>query len=152
MDQFIEANGIRMRYRIDGAGPDLVLVHGVGAQLESWDGVVARLGGRFRCIAYDLRGHGATDKPAGPYSIEDFAADVAGLMDALGIARYHLAGFSLGGLIGQRFALDYADRLDRLALLSAIAGRLEQDGRDVPPLLAKARRRSDSACECRWLR
>ncbi len=127
MDRFIEANGIRMRYRIDGAGPDLVLVHGVGAQLESWDGVVARLGGRFRCIAYDLRGHGATDKPAGPYSIDGFAADLAGLMDALGVARCHLAGFSLGGLIGQRFALDYADRLDRLALLSAIAGRTEEE-------------------------
>ena len=136
MDRFIEANGIRMRYRIDGAGPDLVLVHGVGAQLESWDGVVARLRGRFRCIAYDLRGHGATDKPAGPYSVEDFAADLAGLMDALGVARCHLAGFSLGGLIGQRFALDYADRLDRLALLSAIAGRTEEERARVAARLA----------------
>jgi len=127
MDRFIETNGIRTRYRIDGAGPELVLVHGVGAQLESWDGVVERLRGRFRCISYDLRGHGATDKPPGPYSIEDFAADAAGLIDALGVARCHLAGFSLGGLIGQRFALDYPDRLDRLVLLSAITGRTEEE-------------------------
>ncbi len=127
MDQFIETNGIRTRYRIDGAGPELVLVHGVGAQLESWDGVVERLRGRFRCVSYDLRGHGETDKPPGPYSIDDFAADAAGLIDALGVARCHLAGFSLGGLIGQRFALDYPDRLDRLVLLSAIAGRTEEE-------------------------
>ncbi len=127
MDQFIETNGIRTRYRIDGAGPELLLVHGVGAQLESWDGVVERLRGRFRCVSYDLRGHGATDKPPGPYSVEDFAADAAGLIDALGVARCHLAGFSLGGLIGQRFALDYPDRLDRLVLLSAIAGRTEEE-------------------------
>ena len=57
-------------------------------------------------------------------------------MDALGVARAHLAGFSLGGLIGQRFALDYPDRLDRLALLSAIAGRTEEERARVATRLA----------------
>ena len=118
---------LRLRYRDEGQGAVLVLVHGVGSRLESWDGVVAALGGAFRTVRLDLRGHGLSDKPPGPYSLEAMVGDVAGLLDVLGIARCHLAGLSLGGLIAQGFALWHGERLDRLVLLSTVAGRTDEE-------------------------
>jgi pimeloyl-ACP methyl ester carboxylesterase len=130
-DRFAEVGGLRLRYRDEGSGPALLLVHGVGSRLESWSGVIAALDGRFRTVRLDLRGHGESDKPAGPYSLDDFVGDLAGLLDHLGIARCHLAGFSLGGLIAQGFALAHQDRLDRLVLLSTVAGRTEEERQKV---------------------
>lgn len=130
-DRRAQVGDIALRYRDEGAGPVLVLIHGVGSRLESWNEVVAALGGRFRTVRMDLRGHGGSDKPAGPYSLDDFVGDIAGLLDHLGIARCHLAGFSLGGLIAQGFALAHPDRLDRLVLLSTVAGRTEEERRRV---------------------
>ncbi len=127
MESFVEANGLRQRCRVEGSGPGLVLVHGVGGRLEAWDGVVAALGGRYRTLRYDLRGHGETGKPPGPYTLDDFVADLAALMQAQGFARAHLAGFSLGGLVAQGFALAHADRLHRLALISTVAGRTTEE-------------------------
>ena len=119
----VEANGVSLRCLVEGSGEPLVLVHGVGNRLEAWDGVAARLSDRFRIVRYDLRGHGESEKVPGPYRIEDFAADLDGLLDALALKRVHLAGFSLGGLVAQAFALSSPARLDRLALISTVAGR-----------------------------
>jgi (E)-2-((N-methylformamido)methylene)succinate hydrolase len=120
-------NGVRLRYRIEGTGPDLVLVHGVGGRLEAWDGVVGLLRHRFRIIRSDLRGHGDSDKPPGPYELNDFVVDLVGLLDRLDIATCRLAGFSLGGLVVQGFALVWPDRLERLVLLSTVAGRTVEE-------------------------
>ncbi|MBM3523899.1 MAG: alpha/beta fold hydrolase [Alphaproteobacteria bacterium] len=130
-DRWAEVGGLRVRYRDEGAGPALVLVHGVGSRLDSWNGVVDALGGRWRTIRMDLRGHGRSDKPAGPYSLYDFTGDIAGLLDVVGVERCHLAGFSLGGLIAQGFALRHPERLDRLVLLSTVAGRNEEERQKV---------------------
>ena len=124
-DQFYGGQRIRTRYRIEGSGPDLVLIHGVSDRLESWDGIVERLEDRYRLIRYDLRGHGETDKPVGPYSLDDFADDLAELTTYLRLERFHLAGYSLGGLIAQRFSLRNMFRIDHLVLLSTVAGRNE---------------------------
>lgn len=126
-DRFVTANGVKLRYRLEGAGELLVLVHGVGSRLESWDGVVRALGGRFRCLRYDLRGHGGSEKLRGPYELADFVADLCGLLDRLGERRCHLAGYSLGGLVAQGFALAHPDRLDRLMLISTVAGRTDAE-------------------------
>jgi (E)-2-((N-methylformamido)methylene)succinate hydrolase len=126
-DQFVEANGVRLRYRLEGQGELLVLVHGVSSRLEGWDGVVAALGGRFRTLRFDLRGHGRSEKVRGRYELADFVADLAGLLDALGERRCHLAGYSLGGLVAQGFALAHPDRLDRLVLVSTVAGRTDEE-------------------------
>src|SRR5260221_11533793 len=123
----IRANGIDMRYLDEGAGEPLVLVHGVGSSLDAWDGVAARLRDRFRVVRYDLRGHGDSEKVPGPYRIEDFADDLRGLIDGLGIHRLHLAGFSLGGLAAQSFALSDPARVQKLALISTVAGRTEAE-------------------------
>ena len=127
MHEFITVGGNRFRYRIEGKGAWIVFVHGVGGSLEQWDGVVAELRGRYRTLRYDQRGHGQSDKPAGPYAISDFVDDLADLAAALGIDRFDLVGQSLGGLVAQGFALAHPDRLKRLMLFAAIAGRTEAE-------------------------
>ncbi|MFI4988470.1 MAG: alpha/beta fold hydrolase [Alphaproteobacteria bacterium] len=123
----IRANGIALRCRLEGAGDPLVLIHGVGGRLEAWDGVVSHLARRYRILRYDLRGHGESEKAAGPYDIADFVEDLNSLVAAAGLARCHVAGFSLGGLVAQGFALGHAAKLDKLALISTVAGRSEAE-------------------------
>jgi 3-oxoadipate enol-lactonase len=111
-----------VHYKIEGSGFPLTLIHGVGASLESWDGVIAALGEGFQILRYDLRGHGDSEKrPA--QSLADLCADLSALLDRAGFAKTHLCGFSLGGIIAQAFAVAHPERIDRLALISAAAGR-----------------------------
>lgn len=117
------SNGLSFATRVDGSGAPITLVHGVGSSLQSWDDVVEALPTGYELFRFDLRGHGNSDKPPGPYSMEDFSRDLAGLLDARGLERSHIAGFSLGGLIAQDFALRYPQRVDRLVMISAIANR-----------------------------
>lgn len=120
-----------IHYRVDGAGPALTLVHGVGARLESWDEVVTRLAPRFRVIRLDLRGHGRSGPIEGACTLDDFVDDVRHVWDRLGIAKTHLAGFSLGGLIAQALALADPERIERLAIVSAVAGRTPEEREKV---------------------
>jgi pimeloyl-ACP methyl ester carboxylesterase len=136
MEEFSTLSAHRVRYRIEGSGPEVVLIHGVGNRLEVWDDVVAALGGRWRTIRYDLRGHGESAKPPGPYHIDDFVSDLTELLSELGLERCHVVGFSLGGLVAQGFALAHSDRLARLVLLSTVAGRSEAERRRVLDRLA----------------
>ncbi len=110
-------------YQVEGHGDAVTLVHGVGADLESWDRVVPRLAPHFRVMRYDQRGHGESAKLPGPYSLADLVGDLKSMLDACGLEKTHLVGFSLGGLVAQSFALAYPERLDRLVLISTIAGR-----------------------------
>jgi pimeloyl-ACP methyl ester carboxylesterase len=115
------------RYTVEGNGPPVLLIHGVGARLDNWDGVAALLARGFKIIRYDLRGHGKSSKAPGPYSLEMFADDTAALLGHLGIDRAHVAGHSLGGMIAITFARKYPERVNRLAALSAVAGRTEEE-------------------------
>ncbi|MEM6548677.1 MAG: alpha/beta fold hydrolase [Pseudomonadota bacterium] len=117
----------RLHHWVEGAGEDLVLIHGVGSGAEDWEGVAYHLTPQFRVLRYDLRGHGRSGAPPGPYGIEDFVADLTDLMDQVGMARAHIAGFSLGGLIAQGMALSHPGRVSRLALLSTVAGRTAEE-------------------------
>jgi pimeloyl-ACP methyl ester carboxylesterase len=132
----LERAGFVTAYVVEGAGPAVLLIHGVGARLDNWDGVVAALDGRFTTIRFDLRGHGESSKPPGPYSTALFAQDARALLDHLGITRCHVAGHSLGATIALRLALDTPDRVERLALLSAAAGRTEEERQRVMERLA----------------
>lgn len=116
-----------LNFTAEGSGPDVVLIHGVGANLASWDGFVAAYGPGVRFIRVDLRGHGRSSLIREPYSVEKFSEDIVAVMDQLGVARAHIVGFSLGGLIAQCMALGWSDRIDRLAILSAVAGRTEEE-------------------------
>ncbi|SFI04690.1 3-oxoadipate enol-lactonase [Bosea sp. OK403] len=118
---------VTLNYRLQGSGTPLVCIHGVGSYLEAWEGVAERLADRFRILTFDLRGHGRSSKVKGRYEIDDFVGDALALADHAGFETFHLAGFSLGGLIAQRMALTHPARLRRLVLLATVAGRTEEE-------------------------
>ncbi|HTS85093.1 MAG TPA: 3-oxoadipate enol-lactonase [Usitatibacter sp.] len=99
-----------------GSGDAVVLVHAIGCDHRMWDSLAAALASRFRVIRIDVRGHGRSPEPPGPYSLDELADDVAALLDARGIERAHWVGLSMGGMIGQAFALAHPGRLHRLVL------------------------------------
>ena len=128
VDAVFDAGGVGIRYRLEGTGTrPIVCVHGVGSYLEAWDGVVERLAPHFRILRFDLRGHGGSARVTGRYEIDDFVRELLLLADHVGFRRFALAGFSLGGLIAQRTALDHPDRIESLILLSTVAGRNEAE-------------------------
>ena len=110
-----------------GAFP-LVLVHGHSEDLHTWNGLVERLVEEFRVIRYDLRRHGLTGPASDDgYSIERYVADLAMVVDHLGLERFDLVGHSMGGRISVRYAMDHQDRVSRLILLSASGPPRKQD-------------------------
>ncbi|QBI53375.1 3-oxoadipate enol-lactonase [Streptomonospora litoralis] len=97
--------------------PLLVLSGSLGSTLEMWRPQVEALSDRFRIVRYDIRGHGRSPVPPGPYSLADLGGDVLRLLDRLGAERAHFAGLSLGGMTGMWLAAHAPERIDRLALL-----------------------------------
>lgn len=97
-------------------GPSLLLLHGIGSRGVSWWPVIDRLAAHFRLVVPDLRGHGESDKPSAGYLPVDYAADLAGLVDALALDRPSIVGHSLGGLVTLTWALSYPDRAERIVL------------------------------------
>ncbi|WP_186252322.1 alpha/beta fold hydrolase [Burkholderia gladioli] len=133
----LDVDGVRLAYRLQGEGPrELVCIHGVGSYLEAWQGAINALGGGFRVLSFDLRGHGRSERVKGRYEIDDLVGDVLALADHAGFARFDLAGFSLGGLIAQRLALTHPARLRRLVLLATVAGRTAEERARVAERLA----------------
>jgi 3-oxoadipate enol-lactonase len=108
----LRANGLDLAYRLDGDGPEtLVLVNGLADTKESWAAQLPAFGERYRVLSFDNRGIGESPTPPGPYTTADMAEDLAGLVDALGVERFHLLGVSMGGMIAQEYAIAHADRL-----------------------------------------
>ncbi len=103
----IKANGININYEIAGDGPWVALSHSLACNLHMWDEQMAALTKNYRVLRYDTRGHGQSDAPAGAYTLEQLADDAHGLFNALGIKHAHWVGLSMGGMIGQTFALKY---------------------------------------------
>ena len=113
----VQANGQQLYYEIHGDGPPLVLVMGIGYDSSLWTlAQVPALSTQFQVVLVDNRDAGRSSKARHPYRLSDMADDLAGLLDALGIARSHVLGLSMGGMIAQEFALRHPDRLDRLVL------------------------------------
>ncbi|MBN8474598.1 3-oxoadipate enol-lactonase [Sulfuritalea sp.] len=115
----IEANGISINYKIEGSGPWVTLSHSLSCDLTMWDALAVALAPTFTVLRYDTRGHGGTTAAQGPYSFGQLTADLTGLLDALEIARTHFVGLSMGGMIGQHFALAAPQRLDRLVIANS---------------------------------
>jgi 3-oxoadipate enol-lactonase len=103
----ITANGISVNYTLDGpaSAPVLTLSHSLATDLSMWDPQMKALTARYQVLRYDTRGHGGTDAPAGAYTLDQLADDARALLKALGIARTHWIGLSMGGMIGQTLAL-----------------------------------------------
>ena len=113
--------GVRMPYLEQGdpQGVPLVLVHAVGDSGRIFEGLLDRLPASLHAFAPTLRGHGDASRPHSGYRSRHFAADLAAFMDELGIQAAVVAGGSSGGLVAQRFAIDYADRVLGLVLLGS---------------------------------
>ena len=127
----LRANGVSTHYHLDGEGPHITLIHGVGGALDSWDCVVSELARDFQLLRYDLRGHGESGRPPGPYALDDFVEDFCGLLGALRTPRTNVVGFSLGGLIAQAIAVRHPEVVAKLAIVSAVAGRTAEERRQV---------------------
>ncbi|MGQ0543918.1 MAG: 3-oxoadipate enol-lactonase [Betaproteobacteria bacterium] len=111
-------NGLETYYEIHGAEgrPWLVFSHSVACSVRMWDAQIAAFKDRYRALVYDARGHGQTAAPKGQYTLEGLADDLAGLLKELRISRPHFVGLSLGGMIGQTFALKYPGVFSSLTL------------------------------------
>ena len=115
--------GASLFCEIAGEGPPICLINGYRLSGAAWPAAfIARLATRWSMIAFDNRGTGRSDRPADGYDFPTQAADVIGLLDALGLARAHVLGFSMGGAIAQELAIRHADRVDRLILFATFCG------------------------------
>jgi pimeloyl-ACP methyl ester carboxylesterase len=112
----VEANGIEIFYEITGSGPPLTMIMGLGCSSRQWQWMVPFLAESFQVITFDNRGVGRTSKPDREYTTDLFAEDSAELLKALGIERTHIFGISVGGMIAQKYALNYPEMVDRLVL------------------------------------
>ncbi len=130
---------IRSAFSVEGDGPPLILIHGIGASRHSWDGLIRQLRAHFRCISYDLRGHGLSPIPAPPYTLDDLVEDLEALRRELHLEKAHLAGHSLGGMIGPAYARRYPQRVLSLGLYSTAAFRTEDDSARVRAVVAAMR-------------
>lgn len=131
---------VDLAYVETGSGDPLVLIMGLGADRTAWDLHVDVYRTRFRCIAVDNRGAGASAKPAGPYTTAALADDYARLIRSLGLSAVRVVGISMGGAIAQELALRHPGLVDRMVLVSTWA-RCDAYGREIFEMFARARAR-----------
>jgi 3-oxoadipate enol-lactonase len=105
-----------------GEGEAVLLAHAIGCDHRMWDELGARLAKRYRVIAFDARGHGGSPFGHRPYTLEVLADDARALMDKIGVVKAHWVGLSMGGMIGQAFALRHPARLLKLVIANSTAG------------------------------
>jgi pimeloyl-ACP methyl ester carboxylesterase len=115
----IAVQGITLHYEEAGAGEPLLFIHGLGSSGRDWEMQIPFFAQNYRVVVFDLRGHGKSDKPRGLYTMSQFAADAAGLMQALGIAPAHVVGISLGGMIALQLAVDRPDMVKSLVIVNS---------------------------------
>ncbi len=112
----VKTNNVETYYEIHGDRFPLVLIHGVGACHKLWQPQIEPFSKHFKVIVYDVRGHGESSGYSEKYSVKLFASDLKVLLDELGVAKAHICGLSMGGLIAQQFAIDYPTMVDKLVL------------------------------------
>jgi 3-oxoadipate enol-lactonase len=125
------ARAIECAYTIEGKGPPVFLVHGIGARRITWSKLINHLRDHFTCISYDLRGHGDSPGVGTKFGLDELVADVEALREKLKVPKISLLGHSLGGMIGPAYARAYPDRIEKLGLLSTAAFRTAEDSARV---------------------
>jgi len=125
----ITTGGISTHYRIEGPaqGPAVMLSHSLATHLDMWEPQIGPLSARYQVLLYDTVGHGGTDAPPGPYTLNQLAEQALSLIDALGIERVHFVGLSMGGVVGQLLALAAPERLAGLVLCDTLSQVLPED-------------------------
>ena len=114
----IDAAGCKINVEVEGPdkAPALMLSNSLGTNLHMWDEQAPELSKHFRLVRYDRRGHGKSEVPKGPYSMEQFGRDVIAILDALGIKKTSWCGLSMGGMVGQWLGANAPDRVEKLVL------------------------------------
>jgi pimeloyl-ACP methyl ester carboxylesterase len=134
----VAATGNGTAYDVEGQGPAVVLVHGLGLTRAMWQWLLPDISHRCRVVTYDLYGHGESADPPAVPDLALLSEQIAALLDHLGIAAAALVGFSLGGMIARRFALDHAPRLSALAILNSAHDRTPLERAAVLKRVAEA--------------
>jgi 3-oxoadipate enol-lactonase len=120
-------NGVRIWYKETGEGDPVIQIHGAGFGHFNFATATPILSRSFRCIDFDMRGYGRSERPSQHYDMEVWADDVAALMEHLGLSSAHIHGTSMGGMVAQQFAAKYADRTRRL-VINCSAAKLDHAG------------------------
>jgi pimeloyl-ACP methyl ester carboxylesterase len=110
---------IDVNYETYGAGEPILLIHGLGSSTDDWEPQIRDLALHFRVITYDVRGHGLTSKPRGPYSVQQFADDALALLQHLNVAPAHVLGISMGGMIAFQLAVDHPASVKSLTIVNS---------------------------------
>jgi 3-oxoadipate enol-lactonase len=111
-----QVDGIRINYEVSGDGRAIVFAHSLGMDRTLWQAQERHFRDRYRVLTYDARGHGASDKPPGPYSVERFGEDLYGVLRAAGIERAVLVGLSMGGMASQACAIAHPEVVEAIVL------------------------------------
>lgn len=117
-DQYLMINNNSIRYRVSGNGPQLLLVHGIGGFLEEWEPAMDILSQKFRVIALDLLGHGLSDKPDIPYTIDCLTVFLKEFIEVVCSGKIYLSGHSLGGAVCMNLVMKYPGMVHRLILIN----------------------------------
>jgi pimeloyl-ACP methyl ester carboxylesterase len=125
---FIDVRGARLWYEITGDGEPVLQIHGAGFGHFNFGPVTPLLSREFRCIDYDMRGYGESEKPEQHYDLEVWADDAAGMLDALGIGMAHIHGTSMGGMVATLMAGKYPERVQSV-VINCAAAKLGFSGR-----------------------
>lgn len=137
----VSVNGLKINYRDTGGdGPPVVLIHGFTGNVRNWALTVTAIRERFRCVSFDLPGHGLSDKPTDrtAYELPRLAKVVWGAIEALGIEKPILMGHSMGGMIAQLVALAHPEDIRALILVDTAAETLEVSHADIGNMMNAA--------------
>lgn len=110
---------IDLYYEVSGQGQPLLFIHGLGSSTRDWERQAAFFSRHYQVIIFDLRGHGKSDKPPGPYSVQLFASDTARLIGSLGIGNTHVVGLSMGGMIAFQLALETPELVSSMVIVNS---------------------------------
>ena len=122
---------IECPFSVEGDGPPLILIHGIGAARDGWRFLTPILREHFKVVTYDLRGHGEAPMPSSEFGLDELVDDLECIRERCGFDRAHFAGHSLGGMIGPAYARKFPQRVVSLGILSTAAGRTEEDSARV---------------------
>ncbi len=114
----VNVGSLELFYQQAGSGAPVLFISGMGSDHTMWGYQVRAFKGSYRCVCFDNRDVGRSSQAAAPYSVRDIAADVVGLLDALGIEKAHVVGWSMGGAIAQELVINHSQRVRSLCLIA----------------------------------
>jgi pimeloyl-ACP methyl ester carboxylesterase len=115
----LQVNNLDLNYEMTGQGQSVLLIHGLGSSSRDWEEQVNYFSKNYQVVTFDVRGHGLSDKPPGPYSIKLFSDDTAALITSLELSPVHIVGISMGGMIAFQMAVDHPHLLKSMTIVNS---------------------------------